>query len=252
MLVQKRSDAMLSISEVAALTGVSQRTLHYYHEIGLLPPTGTTGAGYRFYDEAALERLQHILLFKELGFPLKDIQRLLDDPDFDRVTALEQHLRLLEMKKQHLENIINLTKGLCLMGTKKLDLAAFDTRKIDEYAAEARASYGKTAAYQEYEQRFLNRTAADQNAVSQVFMALLARFGAHLGESPETPEVQTLVRQLQEFVTENFYTCTNEILASYANLYEGDGRFTRNIDEAGGEGTAALAAAAIRHFVRNN
>lgn len=243
---------MLSISEVAALTGVSQRTLHYYDEIDLLPPTSTSEAGYRFYDDAALERLQHILLFKELGFPLKDIRRLLDDPHFDRITALEQHLHLLEMKKQHLENIINLTRGLCLVGTKKLDLSAFNTNHIDEYAAEARASYGKTAAYQEYEQRFLSRNTADQSAVSQGFMALLARFGAHLGESPDRPEVQALVSQLQAYVTEHFYTCTNEILASYADLYEGDGRFTRNIDNAGGEGTAALAAAAIRHFVQHN
>lgn len=243
---------MMTVSEVAALTGVSQRTLHYYDEIGLLPPSSTTEAGYRSYDEAALERLQHILLFKELGFPLKDIRRLLDDPGFDRVKALEQHLKLLEMKKQHLENIIDMTRGLCLMGTKHLNLSAFDTRRIDEYAAEARASYGKTAAYEEYEQRFLGRSAADQNAAAQGMMALIARFGAHLGESPECPEVQTLVGQLQEYVTEHFYTCTNEILASYADMYDGDGRFTRNIDQAGGEGTAALAAAAIRHYVRNN
>ncbi|MBR2717769.1 MAG: MerR family transcriptional regulator [Clostridia bacterium] len=243
---------MMTVSEVAALTGVSQRTLHYYDEIGLLPPSSTTEAGYRSYDEAALERLQHILLFKELGFPLKDIRRLLDDPGFDRVKALEQHLKLLEMKKQHLENIIDMTRGLCLMGTKHLNLSAFDTRRIDEYAAEARASYGKTAAYEEYERRFLGRSAADQNAAAQGMMALIARFGAHLGESPECPEVQTLVGQLQEYVTEHFYTCTNEILASYADMYDGDGRFTRNIDQAGGEGTAALAAAAIRHYVRNN
>lgn len=243
---------MMTVSEVAALTGVSQRTLHYYDEIGLLPPSSTTEAGYRSYDEAALERLQHILLFKELGFPLKDIRRLLDDPGFDRVKALEQHLKLLEMKKQHLENIIDMTRGLCLVGTKHLNLSAFDTRRIDEYAAEARASYGKTAAYEEYERRFLGRSAADQNAAAQGMMALIARFGAHLGESPECPEVQTLVGQLQEYVTEHFYTCTNEILASYADMYDGDGRFTRNIDQAGGEGTAALAAAAIRHYVRNN
>ena len=243
---------MMTVSEVAALTGVSQRTLHYYDEIGLLPPSSTTEAGYRSYDETALERLQHILLFKELGFPLKDIRRLLDDPGFDRVKALEQHLKLLEMKKQHRENIIDMTRGLCLMGTKHLNLSAFDTRRIDEYAAEARASYGKTAAYDEYEQRFLGRSAADQNAAAQGMMALIARFGAHLSESPECPEVQTLVGQLQEYVTEHFYTCTNEILASYADMYDGDGRFTRNIDQAGGEGTAALAAAAIRHYVRNN
>lgn len=243
---------MMTISEVANLTGVSQRTLHYYDEIGLLPPSATTGAGYRCYDEAALERLQHILLFKELGFPLKDIRRLLDDPSFDRTEALEQHLHLLQMKKQHLENIISLVSGLCLRGMNHLDLAAFDTRSIDQYAQEVRDSYGTTQAYKEYQQRFLGKSAAQQNAAAQGMMALLTRFGAHLGEAPESPDVQALVAQLQSYVTENFYTCTDEILASYANMYDGDGRFTRNIDDAGGKGTAALAAAAIRHYVSMN
>lgn len=243
---------MMSVSEVAALTGVSQRTLHYYDEIGLLVPSRTTEAGYRFYDAAALERLQHILLFKELGFPLRDIRNLLDDPSFDRGKALEQHLKLLQLKKQHLENLIDLTRGLCLMGTNNLNLTGFDHKQIDDYAAQAKATYGQTAAYKEYEKRFLTQDKASQNQASQAFMALLSRFGAHLGEAPECPEVQALVAQLQAFVTEHFYTCTDEILASFANLYDGGGSFTRNIDAAGGEGTAALAAAAIRHYVRGN
>jgi len=242
---------MMTISQVADLTGISQRTLHYYDEIGLLPPTQTTEAGYRLYDDAALERLQHILLFKELGFPLRDVRNLLDDPDFDRTKALEQHLQLLQMKKQHLENLIDLTRGLCTMGTNHLDFSGFDTRSIDEYAAEARATYGKTAAYKEYEQRFLTRSADEQRDVSQDFMALLGRFGAHLGEAPDSPEVQELVAQLQAYITEHFYTCTDEILSSFANLYDGGGRFTQNIDKAGGPGTAALAAQAIRHYTRS-
>lgn len=242
---------MMSISEVARLTGISQRTLHYYDEIGLLTPTQATEAGYRLYDNAALERLQHILLFKELGFPLKDVRNLLDDPNFDRTKALEQHLELLTMKKQHIENLIDLTRGLCIVGTKNLDFSSFDTRQIDEYAAEARATYGKTDAFKEYEQRFLTKDTDAQSRISQDFMALLARFGAHLGEAPETPEVQALVEQLQDFITEHFYTCTNQILASFADMYDGGGRFTENIDKAGGSGTAALAAQAIRHYVRD-
>lgn len=239
---------MMTVSEVAALTGVSQRTLHYYDEIGLLSPTSTTEAGYRLYDDAALERLQHILLFKELGFPLKTVAALLDDPGFDRTKALEQHLKLLEMKKQHIENLIMMTRGLCIVGTKNLNFSGLDTRKIDQYAAQARETYGTTEAYKEYEQRFLSQDASAQAMTSQNFMALIARFGAHLGEDPASPDVQALVGQLQEFISEHFYTCTDQILASFANLYDGDGRFTRNIDEAGGPGTAHLAAEAIRIY----
>ncbi|MBP3453986.1 MAG: MerR family transcriptional regulator [Clostridia bacterium] len=242
---------MLTISQVTELTGVSQRTLHYYDEINLLKPTQTTEAGYRLYDNAALERLQHVLLFKELGFPLRDIARLLDDPAFDRTKALEQHLQLLQLKKQHLENLIDLTRWLCLMGTNHLDFTGFDNKQIDEYAAQAKATYGKTEAYKEYEQRFLTQDSARQAQTGQDFMALLSRFGAHLGEAPESPEVQALVAELQAYITEHFYTCTDQILASFANLYDGGGSFTQNIDKAGGSGTAALAAQAIRHYTRH-
>ena len=82
---------MKTVNEVSKLTGVSVRTLHHYDEIGLLKPTSTTEAGYRLYDDTALERLQHILLFRELQFPLKDIKAILDSPDFDPMDYLGQY-----------------------------------------------------------------------------------------------------------------------------------------------------------------
>ena len=91
---------MRTVNEVSKLTGISVRTLHHYDEIGLLRPTEVTEAGYRLYDDIALERLQHILLFKELEFPLKDIKKILDSSDFDRNKALEQQIELLTMKME--------------------------------------------------------------------------------------------------------------------------------------------------------
>ena len=88
---------MMTVHEVSNLTGVSIRTLHHYDKIGLLPPAEVTEAGYRLYDEASLERLQCILLFKELEFPLKDMKEILDSPDFERNRALEQQITLLEL-----------------------------------------------------------------------------------------------------------------------------------------------------------
>ena len=137
------------------------------------------------------------------------------------------------------------------MGTNHLDFTGFDHKQIDEYAAQAKATYGKTEAYKEYEQRFLTQDSSRQAQTGQDFMALLSRFGAHLGEAPESPEVQALVAELQAYITEHFYTCTDQILASFANLYDGGGSFTQNIDKAGGSGTAALAAQAIRHYTRH-
>ena len=237
---------MKSISEIAELTGISQRTLRYYDEIGLLTPTATTGAGYRLYDGEALERLQLILLFRELGFPLQDIRRLLDSPDLDRNRAMEQQIELLTLKKQHLENLIDLARGVLNTGIRHLNLKGFNAGQIDEYTARARALYDKTKTYQEYHQRFLALNQAERDQVDRDMEALLASFGAHLGESPESPGVQALVERLQAFLSEHFYECTPAILRSLANMCDGGGSVTENLDALGGPGTALLIAGALR------
>ena len=101
---------MMTVKDVSNLTGVSIRTLQYYDKIGLLHPAHRTQAGYRLYDEAALERLQQILLFRELEFSLEDIRKILKNPEFDREKALEQQITLLTLKKQHLEKLIALAE----------------------------------------------------------------------------------------------------------------------------------------------
>ena len=96
----------MTIHEVSKLAGVSVRTLHYYDAIGLLPPTALTESGYRLYDDTALARLQSILLFRELEFPLKDIKRILDGPKFDQATALTDQIKLLELQQARLGRLI--------------------------------------------------------------------------------------------------------------------------------------------------
>lgn len=99
---------MMTVHEVSQISGVSIRALHHYDKIGLLPATEVTDAGYRMYDDTALERLQQILLFKELQFTLKEIKAILDSPDFDRGRVLEEQIQLLELRKEHLQNLIDL------------------------------------------------------------------------------------------------------------------------------------------------
>ena len=135
---------MRTVNEVSKMTGVSIRTLHYYDQIGLLSPTSVTEAGYRLYDDTALERLQQILLFKELEFPSKEIKEIIDAPDFDRNKALQQQIELLTMKKEHLENLIDFARGLKLLGVRKVDFKVFDTKKIDEYSKRAKKQWEKT------------------------------------------------------------------------------------------------------------
>ena len=140
---------MMTVNEVSRLTGVSIRALHSSDQIGLLPAAGHTGSGYRLYDDAALERLQQILLFRELEFSLKDIQRILENSAFDREMALEQQITLLTLKKQHLEALIALAEKLQKTGGAIMDFTAFDTQKIKDYAAQAKQQWGATPEYKE-------------------------------------------------------------------------------------------------------
>lgn len=241
---------MMTVNEVSKLTGVSIRTLQYYDKIGLLNPTGRTPTGYRLYDDTALEVLGQILLFRELGFPLKDIKEIIKSPSFDKGKALEQQITLLTLKKEHLENLIDLARGIKMIGVKKMDFSAFDTRKIDEYAAQAKASWGKTPEYREYEEKAKDRTDEQQKVINIQMMNIFAEFGEIRKEDPESEKTQSLVKKLQDFITEHFYTCSNEILASLGKMYAGGGDFTANIDKAGGAGTAEFANKAIEIYCK--
>ena len=120
---------MKSISQVAKLTGVSIRTLQYYDEIGLLKPSKLTAAGYRMYDDNALQTLQQILFFKELGFPLKEIKEILEKPDFDRIAAFKKQKELFLLKRDRLDRLIQLLerleKGEQCMSFKEFDLSDY-------------------------------------------------------------------------------------------------------------------------------
>ena len=240
---------MMTVHEVSRLTGVSIRTLQYYDKIGLLHPAGYTEAGYRLYDNAALETLQQILLFRELEFPLKDIREMIHSPSFDRRKALDQQIDLLQLKKERLEALIELACGIRNEGGNPLmDFSAFDTSKLEEYAAQAKALWGTTPAYQEYEQKSKDRTAAQDLALNEQMMQIFAEIGAVKGEDPAAASVQELIRKLRDFITEHFYACTDEILSGLGQMYAAGGEMTENIDRYGGEGTAAFTDAAIRIF----
>ena len=241
---------MRTVKEVSLLTGVSVRTLHYYDKIGLLCPDKHEESGYRLYDDTDLERLQQILLFRELQFPLKEIKAILDSPGFDRNKALEQQITLLQLKKEHLENLIDLARGIIMIGVKKLDFTAFDTKKIDEYAKEAKERWGQTEAYRECEEKTKDRTMEEQQKINVEFMGIFAEFGQMMDLDPGDDKVQEQVKKLQDYITEHFYTCTDEILKGIGQMYSGDGRMAESIDKAGGEGTAEFSGKAIEIYCK--
>ena len=243
-----------TVHEVSELTGVSVRALHHYDSIGLLVPSERTAAGYRLYDEDDLMRLQQIMLFRVLEFPLADIRRILESPDFDQGKALEQQIDLLEMRREHLGNLIDLAKAMKAMGVRALSFKAFDTSKLDEYAAQAKASWGETPQWAEYEAKWADKTHADKHAMGERLMGLFVPFGrmAAAGTDPTCEEAQAQVAAIQAFITENAYTCTNEILAHLGRVYGSGGDFTRNINTAAGPGAAEFAAAAVEAFCAGN
>lgn len=167
---------MRTVHEVSELTGVSVRALHHYDAIGLLKPTRVTPAGYRLYDDAALLRLQSILLFRELQFPLREIKAILESPGFDQKKALEQQLELLRLRRRRLDALIELARETIASGGDYMNFSAFDTSELERCAAEAKKKWGGTDAYREYEQKAARRAAdgQDERAPAKALMGLFA------------------------------------------------------------------------------
>lgn len=241
---------MMTVNEVSKLTGVSIRTLQYYDTIGLLPPTEYTEAGYRLYGGAAMERLQQILLFKELEFPLKEIKAIIDAPNFDRDKALSQQIELLTMKKEHLEHLINFARKIKTSGVNKMDFNVFDTTKMDEYSRQAKEQWGQTVEYKEYEEKTNNQSPDTQKLAWKNLMLIFADFGKMKEKDPGNEEVQLQVKKLQDYISEHFYKCSKEILKGLGKMYASGGEFTENIDKAAGSGTAVFAAKAIEIYCK--
>ena len=237
----------LSIGALSKLSGVSIRALHHYDQIGLLRPSEVATTGYRFYDDAAIERLWQILFFRELDFPLGDIAAILSSPGFDRMHALEEHRLLLLQKRERLDNLISLVSNT-IEGETNMEFKPFDTSKIDamreEYAAEAKERWGNTEAYRENAWRTAKYTDEDFARIQAESGALFAEFAALVGTNPADARAQALVARWQKLISESYYFCTDEILAGLGQMYIADERFTKNLDQFGA-GTAKLMSDAI-------
>ena len=242
---------MKTVKEVSRISGVSIRTLHHYDAIGLLKPSRITEAGYRLYDEAALGRLKLILLFRELQFPLKEIKQILDNPQLDAAQILPRQIRLLELKRDHLDKLILHARQIQRTGVIDMDFESFDRTELDNYAAQAREKWGHTEAYREYEQKTQGQSPAQMQANGDGLMTIFAEIGAIRHTSPESAEAQTLVRKLQDFITAHYYTCTPQILRGLGQMYIAGDSMTQNIDRAGGPGTAAFTQHAIEEYCKS-
>ena len=243
----------MQINEFAKLTGVSVRTLHYYDEIGLLKPALVDAQnGYRFYDENSLLRMQEILFYRELDFSLKSILEILSSPDYDKQKALAEQRKLLELKKERLERIIDALDG-AVKG--KVTMAAFDNRDYEtarkQYEIEVKQRWGETDAYKEHRQKTTDYTQDKWQEVNDGLLSVFTKFAECMekGDSAESDAVQELVKELQDYITVNYYTCTKEILAGLGVMYVADERFKTNIDK-NGDGTAEFVGDAIKIYCK--
>lgn len=243
----------MHIKEFAKLTGVSVRTLHYYDEIGLLKPAFIDEQnGYRDYDENSLGRMVEILFYRELDFPLKSILEILSSPDYDKAAAIRKQKELLTLKKERLERLIS-----ALDETEKgeIPMNTFNNNEYEiarkQYADEVKQRWGDTDAYKESEQKTADYSADKWNDVNAGLNAVLAEFAVALkdGATSESETAQSLVKKLQQYITDNFYACTNEILAGLGQMYVADERFKSNIDK-NGAGTAEFISEAIRIYCK--
>ena len=129
-----------------------------------------------------------------------------------------------------------------------MDFTAFDKSKLDAYAKEAKAKWGDTAEYKEFEEKSKNRSDKDNKLFVEQFMLLFKEAGEIKDKDPGSPEAQDLVKRIQEYITKNMYNCTKEILSGLGKMYSAGGEFTENIDAAGGEGTGAFVDKAIQIY----
>jgi DNA-binding transcriptional MerR regulator len=223
-----------SVGQVAGFAGVTVRTLHHYDEIKLLVPSERSHAGHRRYGDADLDRLQQILFYRELGFPLDEIAALLDDPDADPQEHLRLQHELLSARIEKLQKMAAAVKqamearkmGINLTPEEKFEIfGGFDP---DEYAEEAQRRWGGTDAYRESQRRTASYTKEDWSRIRQEQEDWGRRFAALMdsGDVPESEAALDLAEEHRQQICRFCYECTYEIHTGLAEMYLNDPRFT--------------------------
>lgn len=222
-----------TVNQLAQLAGVSARTLHYYDEIGLLKPSFIKENGYRYYQEKELVRLQQILFFRELEFPLEDITKMLSAPNFNQQEALKDQKKLLELKKKRITDLISsidkTLKGGETMNNNDL-FASFDDKELKENMEEAKKRWGHTDAYKQSMERTKHWTKADYNRIKEEGKKFTQQLADAMDLDVKSDEVQKLVVQHHKGI-ETFYDCSYEMYRGLGNMYVNDPRFTAFYDK---------------------
>jgi DNA-binding transcriptional MerR regulator len=229
----------MNVGEVAALAGVTVRTLHHYDRIGLLSPSGRTAAGYRQYAPADLDRLHQVLLYRELGFPLEEVATLLDDPSADPAAHLRRQHALLRDRLERTRAMVAAVEkemearamGISLTPEERFEV--FGDWLPEEYAAEAEEKWGETEAWAQSQRRTRTMTKDDWLRVKAETDAVEARFAAALrsGVDPGSAQAMDIAEEHRQQISRNFYDCPPAMHAGLGRMYVEDERFTAHYEQ---------------------
>jgi DNA-binding transcriptional MerR regulator len=212
-----------TVRKLADLAGISVRTLHYYDEVGLLKPRSRSESGYRYYGEEAVVRLQQIMFFRELGFSLEEIGKIISRPDFDVLEALQSHRTLLTEKAERInELLVTVDKTIQkLRGEVKMQIKeyyqGFSDAQIEKYRQEVRRRWGEKTL-QESEERVMKmgkeRFAALQAEGGKIFQTI----SANMSGGYDSPVVQAQVVKWRAWL-ENFHHYSEEAVLGLGRAY---------------------------------
>ncbi|MGY1741221.1 MerR family transcriptional regulator [Blastococcus sp. SYSU D01050] len=243
----------MNVGEVAALTGVTVRTLHHYDRIGLLSPSGRSAAGYRRYSADDLDRLHQVLVYRALGFSLEEVAALLDDPSVDPLEHLRrQHRLLLDRLEEHRQLLAAVEKemearqmGISLTPEERFEV--FGEHDPARYEAEVQERWGETDAYRQSRQRTRGYTKEDWLRIKAEGEALTRRMAEALraGVAPDSAAAMDLAEEHRQQITRDFYDCPPEMHAGLGRMYVEDERFTATY-EAVAPGLARWVSTAVQ------
>jgi len=230
--------ANYTVGSVAALSGVTIRTLHHYDEIGLLSPGGRSEAGYRIYEEPDIQSLQRILFYRELGFDLKEISTIVDDPGTDELGHLRRQRKLLTERIGRLSAMVDAidyemeARKLDIRLTPEERLEVFGEFRPEDYAEEAEQRWGGTEPYKESQRRVSKYTKEDWKRLKAEEEEIRARLAAALnaGLPADSEEAMAAVEAHRRHISRWFYECTYDMHRGLAEMYVSDERFRSHYD----------------------
>lgn len=252
-----------TIHEIAKLAGVSLRTLRFYDSTGLLHPEARSEAGYRLYSRHDLARLQQILFFREMDFPLKRIGQILSDPGFDHAEALRMQASDLRAKAKRYEKLARLaeeTLNHMKEGKNMQDkemFKGFDYEQMmqdqKKYEKEVQERWGDTDAYRVSKERTSKYKKEDWEKISAAQEADLKELIACFlqKEPPESARTQAVADKMRLFINDNFYPCSKEMFGCLGQMYVQDDRFKAFYDKHA-DGLAEYYNNAIQYYVKND